>query len=296
MALRFLAVLSDCVYLMRTMRYTSLLVVDDDREIVDLYSEILKEQGYEVRTATSAEQARSVIATQHFDLLLLDERMPQMSGTEFLVECRCRYPGIGAIFITAYADFNSATRAFRSGAFDVLQKPVQKEDLLGAVERALLRTETDTALEFYSCFISYSSKDNEFAKRLYADLRAWGVRCWFDHEDLKIGDKFRQRIDEAIRLYDKLLLVLSETSVNSTWVEKEVLTAFEKENRQKGKPVLFPIRLDTAAMNAQQEWAGDIRRTRHIGDFSQWRDGDSYTKAFERLLRDLRDTESASAF
>lgn len=276
------------------MRYASLLVVDDDPDVVDLYSEILKEQGYEVRTATSAEQARSVIATQFFDLLLLDERMPQMSGTEFFAECRRRYPAIGAIFITAYADFNFATRAIRAGAFDVLEKPLRKEDLVGAVERALLRSKADTALEFYSCFISYSSKDHEFAKRLYADLRTRGVRCWFDHEDLKIGDKFRQRIDEAIRFYDKLLVVLSETSVNSTWVEKEVLTAFEKELRQEGKLVLFPIRLDAAVMNAQQEWAGDIRRTRHIGDFSQWRDGDSYKKAFERLLRDLRGTESAS--
>ena len=84
-------------------------------------------------------------------------------------------------------------------------------------------------IEYYSCFISYSSKDEDFAKRLYADLQTEHVRCWFAPEDLKIGEKFRPRIDEAIRWYDKLLLVLSENSVNSPWVEKEVETAFEKE-------------------------------------------------------------------
>ena len=50
------------------------------------------------------------------------------------------------------------------------------------------------------------------------------MRCWSAPEDMKIGDKFRQRIDEAIRVYDKLLLVLTENSVKSAWVEKEVET------------------------------------------------------------------------
>ncbi|MBZ5672405.1 MAG: toll/interleukin-1 receptor domain-containing protein, partial [Acidobacteriia bacterium] len=63
-------------------------------------------------------------------------------------------------------------------------------------------------IEFHSCFISYSSQDDDFAQRLYADLQAKNVRCWFAPEDIKIGDKFRMRIDEAIRIHDKLLLVL----------------------------------------------------------------------------------------
>jgi hypothetical protein len=143
-------------------------------------------------------------------------------------------------------------------------------------------------IEFYSCFISYSSKDDDFAKRLHADLQAQNVRCWFAPEDLKIGDKFRMRIDEAIRVHDKLLLVLSESSVKSAWVEKEVETAFEKERGQDNKPVLFPIRLDEAVMQTDQAWAADIRRTRHIGDFTHWKDHDAYQQAFERLLRDLK--------
>jgi hypothetical protein len=52
-------------------------------------------------------------------------------------------------------------------------------------------------IEFYSAFISYSSKDEALAKRLYADLQAKGVRCWFAPEDLKIGDKFSTEIDRA---------------------------------------------------------------------------------------------------
>jgi TIR domain/Pentapeptide repeats (8 copies) len=142
-------------------------------------------------------------------------------------------------------------------------------------------------IQFYSCFISYSSKDEEFVKRLYNDLQSEGVRCWFAPEDLKIGEKLRVRIDEAVRLHDKLLLILSKNSVASQWVEKEVETAFEKEAKQK-KTVLFPVRLDDAVMKKKTGWAADIRKSRHIGDFSDWKNHDSYKKAFERLMRDLK--------
>jgi len=148
-------------------------------------------------------------------------------------------------------------------------------------------------IDFYSCFISYSSKDYELAERLHADLQSNGVRCWFAPEDLKIGDKLRPAFDEAIRIHDKLMVILSKSSVRSPWVEKEVETAFEKE-RQQNRTVLFPIRLDDAVMETDEAWAADMRRTRHIGDFRDWRNHDSYKKAFDRLLRDLR-AKSVSA-
>ena len=87
--------------------------------------------------------------------------------------------------------------------------------------------------------------------------------------------------------YDKLLLILSQNSVESTWVEKEVETVFDEESRRK-RTVLFPVRLDDTVMQTGTAWAADIRRTRHIGDFRAWKDHDAYRKAFDRLLRDLK--------
>jgi hypothetical protein len=166
------------------------------------------------------------------------------------------------------------------------------------------------AIDFYSCFISYSSRDSDFAQRLHADLQQKGVRCWFAPEDLKIGDKFRMRIDESIRVYDKLMVILSANSIHSPWVEDEVEAAFEKERKGPGygrqdtgdgedaashenqrrpsNTVLFPIRLDDAVMETDQAWAASLRRTRHIGDFLTWKDHDSYQTSFDRLLRDLK--------
>lgn len=142
-------------------------------------------------------------------------------------------------------------------------------------------------INYYTCFISFSSKDQDFVRRLYADFQNNGVRCWFAPEDLKIGDKIRPRIDESIHLYDKLLLVLSKHSVTSQWVEQEVETALEKE-RKENRTVIFPIRLDNAVMEIEGGWPALIRNTRNIGDFTCWKEHDAYHKVLERLMRDLK--------
>jgi uncharacterized protein YjbI with pentapeptide repeats len=142
-------------------------------------------------------------------------------------------------------------------------------------------------IQFYSCFISYSTKDHEFAARLRANLQSNGVRCWYVPEDLKIGEKFRVGIDLSIRGHDKLLLVLSEHSVQSDWVAKEVETAMEQESRQK-RTILFPIRLDDYVMTIDDGWPADIRRSRQLGDFLRWKNHNDYQKSFNRLLGDLQ--------
>lgn len=142
------------------------------------------------------------------------------------------------------------------------------------------------SLEFYSCFISYSSKDQEFATRLHSDLQNAGVRCWFAPHDLPIGEKILDGIDEAIRVRDKVLLILSEGSIASDWVEDEVTTAFEEE-RQRKETMLFPIRLDDAVLETNEAWASKLR-ARNIGDFTGWKEYDRYKARFDRVLRDLK--------
>jgi uncharacterized protein YjbI with pentapeptide repeats len=150
---------------------------------------------------------------------------------------------------------------------------------------------SDPMIQFYSAFISYSGKDEIFAKHIYSDLQRSGVRCWFAPEDMKIGDRIRHRIDDSIRLHDKLLLVLSGTSLASQWIEQEVETALEKE-REQGGEVLFPVRLDDAVMKINSGWPALVKNTRHIGDFCRWENQSEYGKAFSRLLGDLREDMS----
>jgi len=142
-------------------------------------------------------------------------------------------------------------------------------------------------IEFYSCFISHSSYDQAFVERLHSDLCARNLRCWYAPRDLKIGDRFQEQIEKSIRHYDKVIIVLSAASVRSRWVEREVNAAREREDRE-SRTVLFPIRIDDAVMSAAQAWAADVRRSRQIGDFRDWKDDDCYKRALERLLRDLK--------
>jgi hypothetical protein len=144
-----------------------------------------------------------------------------------------------------------------------------------------------TAIQYASCFISYAHQDEALAKRLYSNLQDKGVRCWFAPHDMRIGDRIRARIDEAIHLHEKLLLLLSEHAIASAWVEDEVEAAMEKENQQH-REVLFPVRLDDAVMHTSQAWAAKLRRTRHIGDFISWTDEAIYQQRFEELLSHLK--------
>lgn len=150
------------------------------------------------------------------------------------------------------------------------------------------------AIQYYSCFISYSSKDEDFARRLHADLQARGVRVWFAPEDIKGGRKLHEQIPEAIQLSDKLLLVLSENSMQSEWVKTEIYHARQNEVKDNCRK-LFPIGL--AAFGKIREWvafdadvgkdmAREVREY-YIPDFSRWKEHDAYQEEFERLMRDL---------
>jgi TIR domain len=143
------------------------------------------------------------------------------------------------------------------------------------------------AIPYYSCFISYSSKDQAFADRLYADLQDKGVRCWFAPHDLPIGAKIIDALDEAIQQRDKVLLILSEGAIASDWVEGEVTRALDEE-RERKNVVLFPVRIDDAVMQTSEAWARLLRGERHIGDFTGWKEPDKYQESFERIMRDLR--------
>lgn len=157
-------------------------------------------------------------------------------------------------------------------------------------------------IEFNSCFISYSTKDQEFATRLHADLQASGVRCWFAPHDIKGGKKLHEQIDWAIHFHDRTLLILSPGSINSAWVKTEIAKTRKREVEEK-RQILFPIRL--LEFDVLKKWecfdadtgtdsAKEIREY-FIPDFSNWKDHDSYQKAFKDLLRDLKNEHTKAA-
>ena len=155
------------------------------------------------------------------------------------------------------------------------------------IEYARALVAAERPIDYYSCFISYSSTDHALAERLYADLQAKGVRCWYAPHDLPIGAPILSGIDQAIRVHDKVLLILSSASVESGWVEKEVQMAIAREATERRR-VLFPIRIDNTILKGHLGWPATVWDTINIGDFRHWKDHDTYQAAFTRLLKDLK--------
>ena len=149
--------------------------------------------------------------------------------------------------------------------------------------------------QFYSCFISYSGVDEDFCRRLHGRLQDARLRVWFAPHDIQGGRKLHEQIDQAIRIYDKLLLVLSTDSIRSRWVEFEIRQARKREVTEQRR-LLFPVRLvDYEAIKAWECFDADTAkdlvteiREYYIPDFRAWKDHDAFEAAVARLLRDLK--------
>lgn len=155
-----------------------------------------------------------------------------------------------------------------------------------------MRSLTMQPIQFSTCFISFTEADDTFSERLYNDLQAKGVRCWRWKEDAKWGKTLMRSIDEAVRVYDKLIVICSEQSLNAPAVIREIERALQKEDEQARQgnegEVLFPIRLDDYIFTGWQHHRKADVTAKTVGDFRQWKGHDSYQKAFDRLLRDLK--------
>lgn len=150
-------------------------------------------------------------------------------------------------------------------------------------------------IQFNSCFISYASADEAFARRLHARMREAGLRVWFAPEDIKGGEKLLEQLERAIHIHDKLIIVLSEASMSSNWVATELRSARAVELSERRRK-LFPIRL--VDHDAVRRWrcfdadrgvdlATEVREY-FIPDFSRWKEHDEFEASFDAVIRGLR--------
>jgi len=115
----------------------SLLLVDDDPDLLRLLSIRLKANGYEVTAVDNGQRALASIAANRPDLVLTDLRMDGMDGMALFQEIQASYPGLPVIILTAHGTIPDAVAATQSGVFGYLTKPYDAEELLAQIERAL---------------------------------------------------------------------------------------------------------------------------------------------------------------
>jgi len=118
-------------------KQTTILVVDDERSVVDLLSEDLAEEGYNCATASTGEKALERLSKDSFDAMLLDLKLPGKSGMDVLKEVKSNFPETTVIVVTAVGDAQTAVEAMKMGAIDYITKPFELERVNGSIEAAL---------------------------------------------------------------------------------------------------------------------------------------------------------------
>jgi len=114
-----------------------ILVVDDDPAMRSLLTEVLSEEGYEVRQSANAAEALICLRTQDFAVIILDKNMPGLSGLDILPGLRTLCPKTAVILITAFGDVGTYVEAMEKGVFEYIFKPFRIEELLRVLSRAL---------------------------------------------------------------------------------------------------------------------------------------------------------------
>jgi len=117
----------------------TILLVDDDVEVLKALTKVLEKGGYTVLPHSDAQSAMESInrTKQSFDLVVTDVSMPKVNGTLFLNAIKTAFPKVPVIIITAFGDWGQYMNMLRDGAYEYLSKPLDKTQLLGAIQRAL---------------------------------------------------------------------------------------------------------------------------------------------------------------
>ena len=116
-----------------------ILIVDDEEGMRRLLGRILAKEGYDTTTAANGVDALRLVASERFDLVVTDIKMPEMDGLQLLQEIREYEPSLPVIVITAYGTIENAVQALRAGAYDYIAKPFEADEIKLTVAKVLER-------------------------------------------------------------------------------------------------------------------------------------------------------------
>ncbi|MBI4962045.1 MAG: response regulator [Desulfomonile tiedjei] len=187
-----------------------ILLVDDNEDFLDSTKDVLEDEGFQVVTASSGEEAIRKVEKQAFDVVLMDIKMPGLNGVESLIELKKRSPGIRVIMCTAYIVNGLIRQALEEGAYAVLNKPFEMD--------VLMRTIESSQHDVKSGLILLADHDKELCTRLGGVLGSAGHHVRIAHDGR-----------EAMRLaegqsFDIMLLEMGLPFVNGLELHRLVST------------------------------------------------------------------------
>lgn len=119
----------------------NILIIDDDKSILQIFTYILKKQGYDIGTAETGQEAMERLQNQRYDLALIDIKLPDTNGTDLLTKMRATYPKMLKIIITGFPSLEDATQVIERGADAYLVKPINAEELVKTIAEKLREQE-----------------------------------------------------------------------------------------------------------------------------------------------------------
>ena len=146
----------------------NILVIDDEESMRIGCIQTLSEEGFRVQAVENGSQGLQITNEESFDLILLDLKMPGMSGMDVLVKLKEKEPNIIVIVITGYATIDSAVEAMKRGAYDFLPKPFAPEVLISIVKEAIKSRQQ--ALE--STFMHLALEDRIISENIISELKS----------------------------------------------------------------------------------------------------------------------------
>jgi DNA-binding NtrC family response regulator len=188
----------------------SVLVIDDELQICESINMILEYEGYDVESTTSANEGLEKFSSKEFSAVLLDIQMPEMNGFEVLKKIKEQKQSASVIIISAHGSVENAIKATRLGAFDFLEKPIDRDKLLISVRNA---TETASLKE-----------ENEVIKKVWVG----------DGEILgksKAIQNILQMIDKVAPL-DTRVLITGENGTGKELVARAIHNKSERKDKQ----------------------------------------------------------------
>ena len=189
---------------MNTINNPKILIVDDEPDILELLSNFLTYEGYQITTESRGQEAIDLFRSEPFDLVITDIRMPGMDGVEVLKEIKQLDEDVEVIILTGFASVDSAVRTLRQdGAFDYLTKPLEDID-------ALIYT-IDHALEKRRLRLDNNKKTEELAKA---------------NEELRIEIGERKRAEDAFRKSEEKYRILVENASDAIFIIQDEMIKF----------------------------------------------------------------------
>jgi hypothetical protein len=211
-------------------------------------------------------------------------------GLDFVIHSGPSTVGVDTIYLSRKKIREEFLRGCGLSDWEIENAKLYNPDLsneeINNIQYRIHELRVTRAFQVSPLFISYSHHNSEFVGAIEKWLINEGIRFWRDIHDAKAG-RLEKQIDAAINLYDVVLLILSEHSTNSDWVEHEARKAREKE-KQTGKDAMCPIALDDSWKTCS--WPATLREQildYNILDFSNWQDTPTFQKQFSKLVEGL---------